>query len=343
MGTLDPSTTLYAWANGVHGSFFLGDLGDYLIEIAASLSILLVATGIFMWWPRGGKSWKETLLPSLRTSKRLRWRNLHASIGFWISLGILFFMISGLSWTSVWGGQFVQAWSSFPAEKWGAPLSDESHASLNRGELEEVAWALEQTPLPESGSLAGAAGIPAEYPVTLDTVMAFARDNGFGTFRVHLPSSETDVWTVSADTMSGDIVDPRDDRTLHIDQYTGNTLADVGFEEYSLMGKAMAAGIALHQGEVGPLNMLANMLFCLLMIFIAVSGVVMWWKRRPSSAGFRIVPPPMPKETHVWRGAVILMLVLALFLPLAAALILALIVLDFVVLRRIPALKRLYS
>lgn len=343
LGTLDPSTTWYSWANDVHGSFFIAQTGDYLIEIAASLSILLVVTGVFMWWPRNGKSWRETLFPSLNKPTRLRWRDLHASIGFWISVGILFFMVSGLAWTSIWGGEFVQPWSSFPAEKWGGPVSDETHASLNRGVLEEVPWALEQTPLPLSGSMAGQAGIPAEYAVTLDTVMAFARDNGFSNFRVNLPSSPTDVWTVSADTMSGDITDPRDDRTLHIDQYTGNALADVGFAEYSLMGKAMAAGIALHQGDAGLLNTVANVLFCLAMIFISVSGVVMWWMRRPKTAGLRVIPPPMPKQVNVWRGAVVLMLVLSLFLPLAAVLIVSLIVLDFLIFSRIPALKRVYG
>ncbi|TWG95900.1 PepSY-associated transmembrane protein [Mesorhizobium sp. J18] len=43
----------------------------------------------------------------------------------------------------------------------------------------------------------------------------------------------------------------------------------------------MAAGIALHQGNLGWWNIALNLLFCSAIILMAISGVVMWWKRRP--------------------------------------------------------------
>lgn len=347
LGTLDPSTTWYAWANDVHGSFFMGQTGDYLIELASSLSILLVFTGIFMWWPRKDKTWRDMLVPSF---KRLRkagrrgwWKELHAMLGFWLSLVFIFFLISGLAWTSIWGREFVQPWSSFPAERSKAPPSDLTHADLNRGTLEEMPWGLELTPLPASGSLAGAAGIPAEFPVSLDTVIAFARDNGFVNFRVDLPTRDDGVWTISANTSRGDVVDPRQERTIHIDRYTGNKLVDIKFKDYSLMAKSMSAGIALHLGEVGMLNMVFNLLFCVAIIFISVSGVVMWWLRRPQAGIYKLVAPPLPKEINVWRGTVVLMLILSLAFPLAAAVLLTLIVLDMLVFSRIPALKTFFA
>ena len=221
LGSLDPSTTWYSWANNVHGTFFLGETGDRLIEIAAGFAILLVITGLYLWWPRQRSEIWRAFWPRFRAGKRIVWRDLHSSIGFYASLIIIFFMISGMSWTGVWGDKFVQAWNSFPAEKWEAPLSDKTHESMNHGVLEEVPWNLEQTPLPASGSMAGTPGIPEELPVTLDTVIAYARDNGFTNFRVNLPQGEEGVFTVSADTMSGDITDARQDRTVHLDQYTG--------------------------------------------------------------------------------------------------------------------------
>lgn len=339
LGDLDPSTTWNTWANNVHGTFFLNETGDYLIEIAAGLAILLVITGLYLWWPRRGQSLKDVFIPRFGKGKRLTWRDLHASIGFWLAPIILFFMISGLAWTAIWGGKLTQAWSTFPAEKWdNIPLSDQTHASLNRGVLEEVPWALEQTPLPASGSLTGKPGIPAGFPVNLDTVIAYARDNGFTTFRVNLPADETGVWTVSADTMSGDITDPRQDRTLHLDQYTGNVLADVKFTDYSLMGKGMAAGIALHQGDAGMLNLLFNVLFCLAMIFIAVSSVVMWWLRRPKGI-FRLAAPPMPKNLPLWKGAVFIMLLVSLAFPLTGITLLTILALDLFIFSQIPFLR----
>jgi hypothetical protein len=48
-----------------------------------------------------------------------------------------------------------------------------------------------------------------------------------GQFHINLPQDEKGVYTVSADTMSGDLTNPFKDRTVHIDHYTGRVLADV--------------------------------------------------------------------------------------------------------------------
>src|SRR5690606_27125940 len=121
-----------------------------------------------------------------------------------ISLLLIVFLISGLSWSGIWGERFVQAWSTFPAEKWSAPpshdihasmdhgethdvpVSDDVHASMNHGAAKEVPWGLEQTPLPASGSLAGTPVI--DGAVDIDSVAAFARGLGFNhRFQINLP------------------------------------------------------------------------------------------------------------------------------------------------------------
>lgn len=117
----------------------------------------------------------------------------------------------------------MQAWSTFPAEKWNnVPLSDKTHADLNPG-YKLMPWAIEKTPLPLSGSLAGSDGLAEGVPVTIDT----------------------GVWTLNRDSMSLDSTNPLQDRTVHIDQYTGKILADVGFADYSVPGKTMAVGMAV--------------------------------------------------------------------------------------------------
>lgn len=342
LGELDRSTTWYTWANNVHGTLLIGDTGDRLIEIAAGFAIMLVITGLYLWWPRERQALRQAFWPRWHAGKRLVWRDLHSSIGFYASLIIIFFMISGMSWTGVWGDKFVQAWNSFPTKKWEAPLSDQTHASMNHGVLEEVPWNLEQTPLPASGSMAGTPGIPEGVPVTLDTVIAYARANGFTNFRVNLPQSTEGVFTVSADTMSGDITDARRDRTIHLDQYTGKKLADIGWQDYSLMAKGMAAGIALHQGDMGWWNLLLNTLFCLAIFLIAVSSVVMWWLRRPKRS-LRLAAPPMPSNMPLWKGAIVIMLLIALAFPLVGVTLLSVLALDLLVLSRIPLLKQMFG
>ncbi|MES2667954.1 MAG: PepSY domain-containing protein [Pseudomonadota bacterium] len=331
----------YDLANEIHGTLLLGTLGDRLIEIAASLSMVLVVTGVYLHWPRGA-GWRAALRPDLAARGRGLWKSLHGVVGLWVSLLLVVFLISGLSWTGIWGERLVQAWSTFPAEKWEAvPLSDETHASMNHGAAKEVPWALEQTPLPLSGSLAGVQAVTG--PVSLDSVVGFARSLGFdGRFQVTLPGDATGVWTVSHDSMSNDGSDPTGDRTLHVDQFTGNVLADVRFADYSAYAKMMAVGVAFHEGDMGLWNLVLNTAFCLSIIFMAVSGLVMWWKRRPTGAA-RLAAPPRPLDMPLWKGAALLMLALGVLFPLAGATMLAVVVLDWAVLRHLPRLRRALS
>lgn len=332
---------LYDLADNIHGSLLLGVTGDRMIEIAASLGMVLVATGLYIWWPRGQHSWRRALIPTFGRGRSL-WKSLHGVVGIWSSIFLIFFLVSGLSWAGVWGEKMVQAWNQFPAEKWGAPLSDQTHASMNGG-IKEVPWALELTPMPASGSVAGEAGIDPSNPLTLDTVDRFAREIGFTKrYQLSLPQGETGVWTLSHDSMSNDGPNPTADRTVHVDRYSGNILADVRYEDYSLFGKFMAVGIALHMGTMGLWSVLANTVFCLAVIFLSVSSVVLWWKRRPAGAS-RLAAPPMPKDMPLWQGAVLVGLAVSMAFPLAGLTLLAVLTLDALILSRVPKLKQMLT
>lgn len=333
--------TLYAWANDIHGSLLIGDLGDRLIEAAASLTLLLIATGIYMWWPRE-RGVLRALMPDLAKRGRSLFKELHVVGGVWVSLFLVLFILSGLAWAGVWGGKLVQPWSSYPAEKKaGFWSSDLTHASLNHGPLDEVPWGLELTPLPESGTTSGAAALP--QPATLDSVVLWAQTNGFdGQYRVALPRGQKGVWTLMRSSQSEDSIAPHQDRTVHFDRYTGNMLADIGYADYSLMAKSMAQGIALHKGLAGTWNFVLNIILLIVIFMVNVTGVIMWWKRRPQGA-MRLAAPPLPRDMPMWKGAVLVALALSMAFPLAGVALLIVIALDVIVLANIPRLRQALS
>jgi uncharacterized iron-regulated membrane protein len=333
LGSIVKDDTWFYWADHIHGTLLIGDIGDRMIEIAAGLGIVLVLTGLYLWWPRDGRGLLQVLVPNVRARGRQFWKELHMTAGFFIGVILLFFFVSGLSWTGIWGEKMTQAWSTFPAEKWdNVPLSDKNHASMNHGALKEVPWTLEQTPLPASGSAAGSAGIPDGTPIDLDTVSAFARSIGFTEqFRINLPTGAEGVYTISADSMDADTTNPLGDRTVHLDQYTGKILADVKFADYGLAGKAMAVGIALHEATMGIWNTILNTLFCLTVIVMSVSGVVMWWKRRPAGT---IGTPLYPKDYRVPKTVLGIAAAVSILFPLTGLSIVSFAIIDFLLPRR---------
>jgi uncharacterized iron-regulated membrane protein len=333
LDTIVKDDTWFYFANKIHGTLLLGDIGDRVQEIVAGLGIVLLLTGFYMWWPRNGRGLILALVPNLSQRGRGLWKELHVSLGFYIGVVLLFFLLSGLAWTGIWGTKIVQAWSTFPAEKWdNVPLSDKTHAAMNHAEMKEVPWALEQTRMPASGSHAGHGNIAAATPVTLDTVAAFARELGFDQqFRINVPQSEDGVYTISADSMDGDTNSATGDRTVHVDRHTGNMLSEVKFSDYSLAGKAMAVGIALHQGNLGPLNTALNLVFCLAVIMMCASGVVMWWKRRPAK---RLGAPLYPKNYRAPAAVLVIGLIVCAAFPLTGIAVALFALVDFLLPKR---------
>ena len=365
VGEVPRSDSLYQLANDIHGTLLIGDWGDYLIEVAISLSILLLISGIYLWLPRDNASRAGFLKLRVSSGTRVLMRDLHANIGGTLSLILLLFILSGLAWTGFWGGKLVQAWSTFPAQMWDdIPLSDKTHASLNHGSEEELPWNLEQTPLPLSQDK------PAEHvhhveeasephdhskmgddhsmhvmsasSFAIDDVIEKARALGFTQYKVNFPRSETGVYTVTANTMGGDIIDPTQDRTTHLDQYSGRILGEVTWQDYNFIAKTLAVGISLHQGDISIINKLLNALFCLAFIVVSVTGGVMWWMRRPSGQR-KLGAPPKFGDAGLWKAGLVSVVVISVLFPLAGATIVTAMILDWLLFSRVEKFKTALS
>jgi uncharacterized iron-regulated membrane protein len=241
-------------------------------------------------------------------------------------------LLSGLAWTNVWGGKLVQPWNSFPAEKWGpVPLSGESHGDMNHSAHKEVPWGLEQTPLPASTNATEHNGHGGQAAVDLDIVERMAREIGFGRrFRINLPQDANGVYTISSTSMSGEVDRPGDERTVHIDRHSGEVVAAVGFEDYSVLAKSMAVGVAVHQGSLGWWSIALDVLACVSVIFLCISGTVMWWLRRPNRAGWLPVPPRRA-SLPLRSGLTMLLLAMGIAFPLLGAALLVALLGHFVV------------
>jgi uncharacterized iron-regulated membrane protein len=73
-----------------------------------------------------------------------------------------------------------------------------------------------------------------------------------------------------------------------------------------------------------------------------VSGVVMWWIRRPTGSG-RLAAPAVPAQAPLWKTGALVMVITGLAFPLAGGVLLAVVVLDWVLISRVPALKNVLS
>ncbi|MCY1281053.1 PepSY-associated TM region [compost metagenome] len=332
LGSQDARDNLQAIARALHGELMIGTVGDRLVELAAGWGIVLVVSGVYLWWPRG-RAGRGILLPRLGQRGRPLWRELHAVLGFWGSLLLLFMLLSGMTWTGYWGKSFADVWNRFPAAMWNeVPKSTALTGELNEAHRQMVPWAVENTPMPASGGhaehMGHAAGGVANPQIGLQQVVELAESRGVAPgYAIALPKGAEGVYTVSvfAD-------DPHQDATLHVDQYSGQVLADIRWQDYGAVAKSVEMGVSLHEGKMfGLANQLLMLAVCLMIMFSAASGIVIWWKRRPKG---RIGVPPLPHALPVWKGGVVIVIALGIAFPLVGLSLLLVWGFDWLVLSR---------
>lgn len=84
LGSLDPEARLMAIDQHIHGQLLLGRTGSWLVELAASWAIVMILSGLYLWWPQS-RGLAGVIWPRLASGHRIFWRDLHAVTGFWVA------------------------------------------------------------------------------------------------------------------------------------------------------------------------------------------------------------------------------------------------------------------
>jgi uncharacterized iron-regulated membrane protein len=283
LGRLAPQRTFMNRIFHLHGELLLEKPGSMVVELAACWALVLLVTGFFLWVPTSARFtlW-GVLLPRLRAGGRVFWKDIHSVTGVYIVLFLVGFLISGLPWTQFWGGLFAKVQDSigqgWPAGKFFNPYTSIPAAGLSMLSVDSVAARVERQEIP--------LGYSIELP-----------KGPQGTFLVRSRMGSLDGSS-----------DPGQSHMLVFDAYRGNILHDIRWADVPFLAKAVDIGVRLHQGEyLGLPNLIVGLLTALGAIVISLSGLWMWWKRKPPGG----LGAPHPSENYRWPRAVVILLVVA--------------------------------
>lgn len=304
----------------VHSLQYFGFWASSLIEIAAGWAIVLVGTGVFLWWPRGQSSGVVTIAGSPRA--RRFWRDLHSVTGVFSAAVIVFLAVTGMPWSKFWGDH-VQQWATAanlnmpaaPADVTPGWMLTESmpgmsHAQHSGNEVRPtMPWAVERTPVPQSdGSHAEDIGIDA----------AVARFEALGLRRPFNVQPAEGPHGAYVGSFTPD--QATRERTIYLGR-DGEVLGDVGYRDYGPVAKAIEWGIQVHQGQqYGAVNRYVMLAGCLAIVALALSSATMWWKRRPKG---RLAAPQADRRT-VWAVGAVVVVVGVIFPLVGMSLLVAL-------------------
>jgi uncharacterized iron-regulated membrane protein len=299
----------------IHSLVLLGDVPNMLVEVVAGWAIIMVATGLVLWWPRAGAAGAVTIRGGPR--QRLFWRDLHAVTGVFAAAVVLFLAVTGMPWSAVWGDNVRKMTN---AAGWGAPKPPAAAAAWSHGghnpDAGSSPWALQGMDMHAVHHGHGPG-------LTLDAAIAGADAAGLARpFAVSIPEGASKAWSVSR------IAERAEDlRTIYLAADDGRVLADIGWDRYGPAAKAIQWGISTHQGqEYGPANRWLMLAGCLAVWLLALSGLVMWWKRRPRGGG--LAAPPRALSTQARWAALAVVVPLGILYPLTGASLIAALAVD---------------
>lgn len=275
--------TLMQKVRKLHGELLLGKTGTTIIELAASWFVVLLLTGLYVWWPVKGFSIKGFFWVRTDQGRRILMRDLHAMIGFWASLVLIVILAGGLPWTDVFGSNFktVQKWTNS-----GKP----AHYSNSRGLSSTI----------EEGKVA----------FNLDQMVATAEQQQLdGKITIALPKNEKAVFTISNESHELD-----KQKVLHFDQYSGELVKSLQWSDVGALAAGRTITMRLHQGEYfGFANWLIILVTAISLAIASIAGLLSYLFRKPST-GLGI--PRTPSTFVVGKFIIVMIIALGVLLPL---------------------------
>jgi uncharacterized iron-regulated membrane protein len=311
LGAFDPDSRISATVGRLHGTLLLGRWGDWLVELAASWTIVMILTGLYMWWPRPFRP-AGTFWPRLSLRGRPLLKDLHRVTGFWIAGLVLVMLASGLPWAESWGSAFKKARTELGlvqgAQNWkigaSGPHDGHHHAKTAAAPAARVGS------LPLSTFVARAQAERMAFPVVV--LPPFAPQE-FGP-----PTGN--VWTVKSETQNRPLT-----RQVTYDPATGAETGRRGFADTHVVDRVVNTGIAWHEGQLfGLANQLIGLATALALTAISIMGILMWLKRRPKGE----LGAPAAEGGAASRGAIAALVVAGILLPLFGLSLLILLLID---------------
>lgn len=326
----------------LHGELLMGPRGSHVVEMAASWTIIMILTGLYLWWPRQVRGIAGVVYPRLRMGRGIFWRDIHSVTGLWISGFALFLLVSGLPWAKFWGDYFKDlrrlTGTAVVQQDW-ANGSDRS--PLN-GALKSIGGEHSGHAVSGAGNQRGGSGgrrrggvpMPEDLPA-FDRIVNSVQPLGLDhPVTISPPSSTSSVeWSVKSMT-------PNRPRRVNLvlDGRTGEVLSREGFQDRHWIDRLVGYGIAAHEGQLfGWLNQLIGLLTAVGLVLLSVSSVIMWWRRRDQGV---LGAPRALAAPRLAPGLVLIVVILGVYLPLFGLSLLFVLAVETVILRQIPAVSR---
>jgi uncharacterized iron-regulated membrane protein len=232
----------------LHRFLLMGDTGKRVIDFATLASLLMLATGVCLWWPSTWRMLKKSLKLDLKKKNRGWWVNLHEVIGMYSLIVV-----------------FILAFTALPI----------SYGWFKRSVFFSATGSAEPALAPKSHIKQGAPRIPMQ--AAWDRLEERIPD--YRLARLYFPKKPAAPIYMYAIATDAPHVNARS--FLYVDAYSGEVLRYDPYASHSLGERMYLWTLPLHLGQVGGLaGRLIAMTGSLSMGGLVVTGAWLYYRRK---------------------------------------------------------------
>ncbi len=239
--------SFFYWVMDVHRWMLGGDTGKIVVGVSTLIFLVILLTGIILWWPRNRQILQQRLrIKAGAGFKRLN-HDYHVVFGFYSAIFLLVFAFTGLAWSFEWFNKGIYTITGTSMERPKAPKNvlENSSIMINREQA-------------------------------LQAVVGTINNAVY--YNLALPKDTAETYAISLLEPSAAHESAND--TYFVNAYTGRVIGSQLFENRNTGQRVRATFKPVHVASIyGLPSKIIGLLACLLGTFFPASGFIMWWNR----------------------------------------------------------------
>jgi uncharacterized iron-regulated membrane protein len=248
IGQRDQFNSLMIMVLKLHFNLFADETGQLIMGITSLLTLFLIITGIYLWWPKLSQLKKALTIKKNASLTRFNF-DLHKTIGIYTAIVLFSVSLSGV--------HFNMPYIFRPIVNFFSPL-DNMRSVVVSENISNIA-------------------IPTEAAITI----AEQTFPGIKVQRVSFPSNNQGVYVVSGKQL--DEINEKGTTQLSIDQYSGKVLKVKDPHQLSAGNAFLNIQLPLHNGEIlGEPGRVLVLIAGFAPLLLMITGVTHWLKKRRS-------------------------------------------------------------
>jgi len=221
--------------------------GKLIVGVSTVFFLIILLTGIILWWPKNKKILQQRLALKFNAGWKRINHDLHIVVGFYTALFLFVFAFTGLAWSFEWFNDGIYQLTNSEKKPPEPPFSQIQ----------------ENTPA-----------------ISLDQAFVIAQDKVPRAEFYSLSSPQAPDAAMTINFMPENAVHERANGQLYLDQYSGEVLGQLRFEDKNLGQRVRSTFYPVHVGSIGGLpGRIIAFISCVAGFTFPITGIILWLNR----------------------------------------------------------------